>query len=98
MQLTYDEAELLASHDYEEPLIAAGVRCHGGFDADGAYVSPRTRHRVPAISAWQANHRATFGTDLLDVPLDDLARPLPQRRPGPLPDRVRRSPSPSSTR
>ena len=70
MQLTYDEAELLASHDYEEPLIAAGVRCHGGFDAHGAYVSPRTRHRVPAISAWQANHLATFGTDLLGVPLD----------------------------
>lgn len=69
MQLTYDEAELLASHDYEEPLIAARVRCHGGFDAEGAYVSPRTRHRVPAIRAWQANHRATFGTDLLDVPL-----------------------------
>ena len=36
----------------------------------GAYVSPRTRHRVPAIEAWQANHRATFGTDLMDVPLD----------------------------
>lgn len=70
MQLTYDEAELLASHDYEEPLIVGGVRCHGGFDANGAYVSPRTRHRTPAIAAWQANHRATFGTDLMDVPLE----------------------------
>jgi hypothetical protein len=70
VQLTYDEAELLASHDYEEPLIAGGVRCHGGFDADGAYVSPRTKHRGPAIEAWQANHRGTFGTELLGLPLD----------------------------
>ena len=69
MQLTYDEAELLASHDYEAPLVAGGVRCHGGFDADGRYVSPRTRYRAPAIEAWQANHRATFGTELLDLPL-----------------------------
>jgi hypothetical protein len=70
VQLTFDEAELLASHDFEEPLIAGGVRCHGGFDADGTYVSPRTKHRVPAIANWQANHRATFGTELFDLPLD----------------------------
>jgi hypothetical protein len=70
VQLTYDEAELLASHDYEAPLIAGGVRCHGGFDADGTYVSPRTKHRAPAIANWQANHRATFGTELMGVPLD----------------------------
>jgi hypothetical protein len=70
MQLTYDEAELLASHPYEEPLVAGGVRCHGGFTADGEYVSPRTLHRTPAIEAWQASHRATFGTDLLDLPLE----------------------------
>src|SRR5690349_10540932 len=70
VQLTYDEAELLASHDYEAPLIAGGVRCHGGFDADGAYVSPRTKHRAPAIANWQANHEATFGTELMGVPLD----------------------------
>ena len=70
MQLIYDEAELLASHAFEEPLIAGGVLCHGGFDADGHYVSPRTRHRAPAIEAWQASHRATFGTSLMDVPLE----------------------------
>jgi hypothetical protein len=70
VQLTYDTAELLASHAYEAPLIAGGVRCHGGFDADGRYVSPRTRYRRPAIDAWQASHRATFGTELLDLPLD----------------------------
>jgi hypothetical protein len=69
-QLEYDIVELLASHPYEEPLVAGGVRCHGGFEADGTYVSPRTLHRVPAIQAWQDNHRATFGTELLDLALD----------------------------
>ncbi len=70
MQLTYDEAELLASHDYEEPLVAGGVLCHGGFDADGRYVSPRTRYRTRAIAAWQAGHESTFGTPLMDLPLE----------------------------
>lgn len=69
-QVTYDEAELLASHRYAEPLVVAGVRCHGGFDDDGRYVSPRTAHRTAAIAAWQAKHRSDFGTDLLDLPLD----------------------------
>jgi hypothetical protein len=69
-QLSYDEAELLASHDYEEPLIAGGVRCHGGFTADGTYVSPRTLHRAPAIAAWQQAHRDQFGTELYDLPLE----------------------------
>ena len=67
---TYAADELLASVDVAEPLVAGGVRCHGGFLSDGTYVSPRTKHRVPAIAAWQQAHRAAFGTDLLDVGLD----------------------------
>src|SRR3954468_7216693 len=39
-QVTFTETELLADHDIAEPLIANGVRCHGGFDEDGSYVSP----------------------------------------------------------
>lgn len=69
-QVTFDAPELLASHRYAEPLVVAGVRCHGGFDDDGAYVSPRTVNRVPAIAAWQAKHRRDFGTEPLDLPLD----------------------------
>lgn len=69
-QVEFTEAELLASHDYEEPLVVGGTRCHGGFDATGAYVSPRTRHRAPAIAAWEAQRRQQFGTDPLAVPLD----------------------------
>jgi hypothetical protein len=69
-QIRFTEAELLADHAVAEPLFAGGVRCHGGFTDDGTYVSPRTKHRVPAIEAWQAKHLADFGTDLLEVPLD----------------------------
>jgi hypothetical protein len=62
----YSEEELLCSIEYDEPLIADGVRCHGGF-VDGRYVSPRSTHRGPAIAAWQAALRAR-GTPLIDVP------------------------------
>ena len=69
LQLTYTETELLETDATVEPLIAAGRLCHGGFDADGAYRSPRTRFRAPAIAAWQQHHREQFGGELLDVPL-----------------------------
>ena len=52
--LVYTEGDLLQSGSYDAPLIAGGVRCHGGFDTDGHYRSPRTLHRAPAIRAWQA--------------------------------------------
>ena len=69
-QTTFTEAELLASHEMTEPLIAGGVRCHGGFGADGDYVSPRTLHRWPAIRAWQQQHAEQFDVALLDLPLE----------------------------
>ena len=69
-QVSFSEDELLATHKASEPLIAGGVRCHGGFDDDGNYVSPRTLHRVPAIEAWQELHRENFGTEILDIPLE----------------------------
>lgn len=68
-QLVWSSTELLADHAYAEPQIVADVRCHGGYDDDGTYVSPRTLNRVPAIDAWQRSHRATFGTEILDIPL-----------------------------
>ena len=57
-RLVYSEKELLASGDYASPLVAGGVRCHGGFDAGGRYRSPRVVHRGPAIRAWQARLRS----------------------------------------
>jgi hypothetical protein len=70
LQTEFTADELLASHAGTEPLIAGGVRCHGGFAGDGSYLPPRTRHRVPAIEAWRQHHRETFGTELIDVPLE----------------------------
>jgi hypothetical protein len=76
-QVVYRPDELLASHDYAEPLYAGGVRCHGGFSADGTYVSPRTKHRVPAIEAWQQQHARQFDTELLGLPLDTWPETYP---------------------
>ena len=76
-QLEWSEEELLASDEIAEPLVAGGVRCHGGFDADGRYHSPRTKHRLPAIEAWQEHHRAQFGTDLLDIELSSWPEHYP---------------------
>lgn len=68
--LEFSADELLATHDVAEPLIAGGVRCHGGFLDDGTYVSPRTKHRAPALVAWQDHHRDTFGTEILHAPVE----------------------------
>ncbi len=66
-RLTFSEAEILDSGAYDTLLIAGGVRCHGGFDANGAYRSPRTVHRGPAVAAWQAR-LAREGSELLEIP------------------------------
>jgi hypothetical protein len=76
-QVEFTAEELLADHVIAEPLIAGGVRCHGGFDENGDYVSPRTRHRVPAIAAWQDRHREVFGTEILDIPLETWPEHFP---------------------
>ena len=65
--LVYSAEEILTDPVVREPLVANGVRCHGGFDADGRYRSPRTRHRLPAIRAWQAR-LARDGDGLVDIP------------------------------
>ncbi len=72
-RLVYTHQELLSSTDYVEPLVANGVTCHGGFDADGRYGSPRMLHRGPAIDAWQRRLRET-GADLIEIS-DDLMPP-----------------------
>jgi hypothetical protein len=69
-QVEFTEEELLADAPVSEPLVAGGVRCHGGFDEEGSYVSPRTRFRVPAIEAWQARHVQLFDTSIVDVPME----------------------------
>lgn len=70
LQVDWTEHELLQTHPIAEPLIAGGVRCHGGFDDDGNYVSPRTLNRMPAVAAWQDQRSRQFGTPILDIALD----------------------------
>jgi hypothetical protein len=70
LQTEFSETELLADHDIVEPLVLDGVRCHGGFDDNGRYLSPRTKNRWPAIDAWEQQRVAQFSTPILDVPLD----------------------------
>jgi hypothetical protein len=76
-QLVFTEDELLADDDFAEPLFAGTVRCHGGFDDEGHYVSPRTKLRRPAIEAWGASHCELFSTTLLDVPIERWDRTFP---------------------
>src|SRR5947209_1265905 len=70
LRVDYTKRELLENHPVAEPLIAGGVRCHGGFDETGNYVSPRTKNRWPAIRAWQEQRQDQFATPLRDVAFD----------------------------
>ena len=76
-QVEFTETELLADVDVVEPLRAGGIRCHGGFDAAGRYVPPRTKFRVPAIASWGRQNCDRFSTELLHVPLERWERSFP---------------------
>lgn len=52
-RLRYSREELMADHAYARPHEEAGWRLHGGFDAEGRYLSPRTLVRWPAVEAWR---------------------------------------------
>lgn len=76
-RLAFKFDELLSSPKFETPLVAGGVRCHGGFDAYGNYVSPRTLWRNPAIRGWQEQHLATSSLPLVKIPRDAIPPHLP---------------------
>jgi hypothetical protein len=76
-QLVYCEREIMSDHDYARPHSAMGHRLHGGFDAEGRYISPRTRVRNPAVLAWTEALRRRAG-DVLAV---DPALMDPERYP-----------------
>jgi len=50
--MRFTKEEILAEHDYATPQVEAGQRLHGGFDAEGRYISPRTLVRGPAVERW----------------------------------------------
>lgn len=64
LEFSFDQ--LMTEDAYQEPLIAGGVRCHGGY-VDGQYVSPRGAVRRPAIEAWRGR-LAAEGAPLVYVP------------------------------
>jgi hypothetical protein len=67
-KLNFSFDELLENPGYDHRLIVNGRRCHGGFDKDGRYQSPRTVWRNPAIEAWQEQHRVSSSLPLVEVP------------------------------
>ena len=73
-RLRYSRDDLMQSHPYARPHEAAGYRLHGGFMEDGAYVSPRTLVRWPAVRAWGEALEAR-GWPLIDASGDLLKRP-----------------------
>src|SRR5437899_1682000 len=76
-RLDFSFQELIASPKLDAPLIIDGIRCHGGFDADGHYRSPRTLWRNPAIRAWQEQHAQTSPLSLVEIPADCIPPHLP---------------------
>ena len=72
-KLIYSTDEIMAEHAYARPHIEAGYRLHGGFDAEGRYVSPRTLIRWPAVRAWQ-EALAKRGWPLIDATVKLLER------------------------
>src|SRR5262249_23209034 len=61
----FSREDLLSEHPYDAPLVADGVRCHGGW-VGGHYVSPRTLVRTEAIAAWQSRLPAGEFAAVLD--------------------------------
>ena len=85
MALTYTKDELLADPPFAERLEHGGRLLHGGLDADGRYLPPRSAYRLEAIAAWRAQLAAAgHPTDVLGVevipeeffPSEDKARLL----------------------
>ena len=52
MQLTFTEEQIADNHDYAAPHLVHGHRLHGGYDAAGRYVPPRSNSRALAMANW----------------------------------------------
>ena len=74
MQLVFDKAELLSEHEYAAPHVVLGQKIHGGFDAAGNYISPRTKIRSQAVANWTKALRDRGG-NLLDADSSLLSGP-----------------------
>ncbi|MBW2281238.1 MAG: hypothetical protein JRG76_04140 [Deltaproteobacteria bacterium] len=57
----YSYDEMMSDDDYARPHEEAGYKLHGGFDAEGRYVSPRMKVRSPAVDEWRERMVARGG-------------------------------------
>ena len=73
-KFVYTKDELEAESDYAAPHEECGLKLHGGLDADGNYISPRTKHRWEAINNWTAQLEAR-GLDLVAADTSLLTEP-----------------------
>ncbi|MFZ5914220.1 MAG: hypothetical protein ACOY17_08360 [Pseudomonadota bacterium] len=72
-KLNYSYEEIMAEHPYAKPHVVMGEKLHGGFDAQGNYISPRMLGRGPAVEAWSQNV-LDRGGELLDASVKLLKR------------------------
>lgn len=82
--LVYSRETLFSEHPYARIHEEGGVRLHGGFDASGAYVPPRSLGRNEALDAWTDALR-TRGGDLFAADASLLTGP---RMPNPAQQRL----------
>ena len=73
-QLRFSESELLSDYGFATPHRIGDQRLHGGFDAEGAYIPPRSKGRRRAIDNWTAELRERGG-DLLEADSSLLTGP-----------------------
>jgi hypothetical protein len=64
--LKFDLEDLMSNHAYATPYIVGGRKMHGGFDAQGRYLPPRSLVRQPALEAW-AQALLQRGGSMFDV-------------------------------
>lgn len=74
VELTFSEEELYIEQPVAELHVRDGVRMHGGFDAQGRYVSPRSGGRRKAMDLW-AEALRNRGGDLFDADASLLTGP-----------------------
>lgn len=73
-QLRFSESELLSDHEFAMSHRIGERRLHGGFDAAGTYIPPRSKGRRVAIDNWTAALRERGG-DLLEADSSLLTGP-----------------------
>ena len=65
-KVQWTQKEIEAHHDYAQPHVEVGLVLHGGFDAAGHYIPPRTLHRLTAVENWQ-QQLAAQGVDFIQA-------------------------------